>query len=125
LRRRHHVVEVLAAWEPDQDGAPHRAWADHVATSLAAGALPGGYANLLGPDDHDQITHAYGPNAGRLRELKKRFDPQGMFTAIPLPARAPAGGLICPDSVELVSQLDDVDLYRPILEMYVSVIKLH
>ena len=28
------------------------------------------------------------------------------------------------DSVELVSQLDDVDLYRPILEMYVSVIKL-
>jgi AcrR family transcriptional regulator len=28
------------------------------------------------------------------------------------------------DSVELVSQLDGVDLYRPILEMYVSVIKL-
>jgi AcrR family transcriptional regulator len=27
-------------------------------------------------------------------------------------------------SVELVSQLDDVDLYRPIVEMYVSVIKL-
>ncbi len=29
------------------------------------------------------------------------------------------------DSVMLGSQLDDVDLYRPILEMYVSVIKLH
>jgi AcrR family transcriptional regulator len=28
------------------------------------------------------------------------------------------------DSVELVSQLDDVDLYRPIVEMYVSAIKL-
>jgi AcrR family transcriptional regulator len=28
------------------------------------------------------------------------------------------------DSVELVSQLDDVDLYRPILEMYVSAIKM-
>jgi AcrR family transcriptional regulator len=28
------------------------------------------------------------------------------------------------DSVELVSQLDEVDLYRPILEMYVSVIKM-
>ncbi|OBJ58242.1 TetR/AcrR family transcriptional regulator [Mycobacterium sp. 1423905.2] len=27
-------------------------------------------------------------------------------------------------SVELVSQLDDVDLYRPVLEMYVSVIKM-
>jgi FAD/FMN-containing dehydrogenase len=85
LRRRHHVVEVLAAWESNQDGAPHRAWADHVVTSLAAYALPGGYANLLGPDDHDQITHAYGPNAVRLRQLKKRFDPEVVFTAIPLP----------------------------------------
>ena len=28
------------------------------------------------------------------------------------------------DAVELVSQLDDVDLYRPMLEMYLSVIKL-
>lgn len=28
------------------------------------------------------------------------------------------------DSVVLASQLDDVDLYRPIVEMYVSVIKL-
>ena len=28
------------------------------------------------------------------------------------------------DSVVLGSQLDDVDLYRPIVEMYVSVIKL-
>ena len=28
------------------------------------------------------------------------------------------------DSVMLGSQLDDIDLYRPILEMYVSVIKL-
>jgi AcrR family transcriptional regulator len=28
------------------------------------------------------------------------------------------------DSIELVSQLDDVDLYRPIVEMYVSAIKL-
>src|SRR5689334_4714080 len=28
------------------------------------------------------------------------------------------------DSVQLVSELDDVDLYRPILEMYMSVIKL-
>jgi hypothetical protein len=32
LRRRHHIVEILAAWEPHQDGAPHRAWAEHVAT---------------------------------------------------------------------------------------------
>jgi len=49
-------------------------------------ALPGGYANLLGPDAHDQIGPAYGPNTARLREVKRRFDPDNVFSsAIPLP----------------------------------------
>jgi hypothetical protein len=85
LRQRHLVVEIVAAWEPGQDGAAHQKWAAFVAEALAAGALPGGYAGILGPDDHDQIAHAYGPNAGRLRDLKRRYDPERVFTAIPLP----------------------------------------
>jgi hypothetical protein len=60
-------------------------WAEAVSTALSPGALPGGYTNLLGPDDHDQIAHAYGPNAARLQAAKTRFDPDGIFSAIPLP----------------------------------------
>jgi hypothetical protein len=56
-----------------------------VSTNLAAHALPGGYANLLGPCDDDQIAHAYGANAGRLRAAKSRYDPDRVFSAIPLP----------------------------------------
>jgi FAD/FMN-containing dehydrogenase len=85
IRREHYVVEILAAWNPREDGARHRAWADSVAGDLAAYALPGGYANLLGPLDHEQIAHAYGPNAVRLRAAKKLYDPEGVFSAIPLP----------------------------------------
>jgi hypothetical protein len=85
IRRPHFVVEILAAWEPDDDKTPHWAWADGVSTNLAAHALPGGYANLLGPSDHDQIAHAYGPNAGRLHAAKCRYDPDRVFSAIPLP----------------------------------------
>jgi hypothetical protein len=52
-----------------------------------AAALPGGYANLLGPDATDQIAHAYGPNTERLLAIKARLDPDRVFAATPLPER--------------------------------------
>jgi FAD/FMN-containing dehydrogenase len=86
-RREHFMVEILAGWKPDEDdGAAHRRWARALWQSLAPFALPGGYANLLGPDDREQAAAAYGGNAARLRALKCRFDPDGVFaSAIPLP----------------------------------------
>lgn len=67
-------------------GAIHRQWARTLSRTLVPSSLPGGYASLLGPNDHDQIALAYGSNIGRLRALKRRFDPDGLFTsAAPLP----------------------------------------
>lgn len=83
-RREHFMVEIVAGWEPG-DGTPHRAWADAVSAGLAPHAMPGGYPNLLGPDDHEQIANAYGDNAIRLLAAKTHYDPDGVFTAIPLP----------------------------------------
>ncbi len=91
LRREHFMVEIIAAWKPDgDDGAAHRRWAQDLWQSLAPFALPGGYANLLGPEDHEQAAGAYGDNATRLWVLKRRFDPDGVFaSAIPLPEISP------------------------------------
>ena len=83
-RREHFMVEIVAGWQPG-DGAAHRDWADAVSATLAPHALPGGYPNLLGPDDHEQIANAYGDNAIRLLAAKTHYDPDGVFTAIPLP----------------------------------------
>jgi len=82
LRRDHLLVEILAAWEPSphDDGAAHRAWAQDLSGHLAPYALPGGYPNLLGPGDADRTLLAYGPNAPRLRDLKRRYDPDGVFS---------------------------------------------
>jgi FAD/FMN-containing dehydrogenase len=87
LRSEHIMVEIVAGWKPDgDDGAAYRRWAQDLWQSLAPLALPGGYANLLGPDDREQARGAYGGNATRLRALKRRFDPDGVFaSAIPLP----------------------------------------
>ncbi|MGE2814334.1 FAD-binding oxidoreductase [Mycobacterium heidelbergense] len=84
-RREHFVFEIAAGWQ-EGDGARHRPWADALSAALAPHALPGGYQNLLGPDDHDQIANAYGENGIRLTAAKTHYDPDGVFTAIPLPS---------------------------------------
>jgi FAD/FMN-containing dehydrogenase len=87
VRREHFMLEIIACWEPDgSDGAVHRQWAQELWESLAQFSLPGGYANQLAPHDREQAREAYGSNGARLRSLKRRFDPQGVFAcAIPLP----------------------------------------
>lgn len=86
LRSPHRMIEIVATWEPDDDPAAHVDWADRVDTELAPHALPGGYPNMLGPDAPEQIAHAYGSNAARLAAAKQQFDPDGVFSAIALPA---------------------------------------
>ena len=89
LRREHFMAFVYTAWEPDRAtlDAEHHSWASRLDTSLAPLSLPGGYANLLAPNAHEQIDGAYGANGRRLREIKRRFDPDNLFSsAIPLPA---------------------------------------
>ena len=51
-------------------------------------ALPGGYPNMLGPDDSEQIPFAYGSNKERLMAAKERFDQDDVFSsATPLRVR--------------------------------------
>jgi hypothetical protein len=89
LRNKHFLLEIIAAWEPtsEDEARVHRRWARDLSQTLAPAALPGGYANLLDPNEHDQIKSAFGSNITRLRELKRRFDPDNVFSsAIPLKA---------------------------------------
>jgi len=88
MRRSHFMMEIIAAWEPTSvvEAEIHRQWMSDLSATLAPHALPGGYANFLGPDCHDQIADAYGDNARRLCEGKQKYDPDNVFSsAIPLP----------------------------------------
>jgi hypothetical protein len=92
-RRRHFMGEILAAWqgvagqEDDEGEQASWRWANGVAERLMPFSLPGGYANLLGPDHEDQARKAYGGNHCRLLTIKQKFDPAGLFaSAIPLVA---------------------------------------
>lgn len=82
-RREHLLVEIVASWRPATRGAAHRAWARNLLAALSPGALPGGYANLLGADEGDRALLGYGPNAERLLAIKRRYDPDHVFRAVP------------------------------------------
>jgi hypothetical protein len=87
-RRKHFMIEIVAAWEQalKAEGTVHRQWASDLSSVLAPLALPGDYANFLAPDAHEQIRSAYGTNASRLVGLKRQFDPDNVFSsAQPLP----------------------------------------
>ncbi len=82
-RQRHFLVVIVAAWEeasPEAD-ARHADWARDTSAALEPFALPGGYANLLGPNETGQLANVYGANLDRLRAIKRRVDPTGRFTA--------------------------------------------
>ena len=87
LRQEHFMLEIVAGWDPSgSNGAEHRQWAQDLWESLAPFALPSSYASLLAPHDREQARDAYGSNGARLRALKRRFDPDGVFAStIPLP----------------------------------------
>lgn len=84
VRARHFMLGIYSAWT-SKDAAPHEAWADDVEAALRPYSMASAYPNYLGVDRPEQAAAAYGPNARRLLELKRRYDPAGTFAAISLP----------------------------------------
>lgn len=83
-REDHLMIELI------ETGQPVSEWTKLATSMLTTHALPGGYPNLLGPDEVGQTAAAYGPNAPRLLDIKDRFDPDGVFRATALPDRTHA-----------------------------------
>jgi len=83
LRTDHLMAEIIAVWAPGDQAGPHREWAERTSAALAPHALPGGYPNLLAPEETDRVRLAYGANWARLRRAKRRYDPRDLLHAVP------------------------------------------
>jgi hypothetical protein len=79
LRDSHFMIEAIAQWDPAEDGSQHRAWARQTSEALARIAIPGGYVNLLKPEEADRARLFYGASAQRLTKIKERVDPTDLF----------------------------------------------
>ncbi len=75
-RTPHLMVETIAVWEPGDAGENrHRVWV------RGTDRLPGGYPNLLGPEDTERTATVFGANTERLLAAKQRYDPELVFHA--------------------------------------------
>lgn len=73
-----YVMNVHTRWDNAAHDSACVAWAREFFAATAPHATGGVYVNFI-PEDEERVPNAYGPNLARLRQLKKRYDPQNLF----------------------------------------------
>ena len=78
-RHRSLFVNVAAMYADDAEQAVHETWVGGIADALGRDGA-GGYVGFLGREQEPKVRAAYpGRTWDRLRELKRRYDPDNMF----------------------------------------------
>jgi FAD/FMN-containing dehydrogenase len=77
-----YVLNIAGSWERPEDDAANIAWARDCFAATRDVATGGTYLNFLTEEDGaDRIEAAYGrPTLARLAELKRRWDPENLFS---------------------------------------------
>ncbi|HYA29208.1 MAG TPA: FAD-binding oxidoreductase [Acidobacteriota bacterium] len=73
------VLNVHGRWNESQDDAKCIGWARQFFAASAPYASAGAYVNFMTAEEGDRVAAAYGSNYGRLKEIKKRYDPENVF----------------------------------------------
>jgi FAD/FMN-containing dehydrogenase len=66
-------------WRDKDQDAACIAWARQLFDATAPYASGSVYINFMPDDETDRIHRAYGANYQRLREIKRRYDPNNLF----------------------------------------------
>jgi FAD/FMN-containing dehydrogenase len=91
LRSTGFNVLVMSEWLAPGDDVANTKWARDTYAALTPFVGPSRYVNYLDHDDvgDSALAAAYGPNLGRLRAVKRQYDPENVFH---LNVNIPPGG---------------------------------
>jgi FAD/FMN-containing dehydrogenase len=78
-RKAQFVLNVHGRWEHPSDDERCIAWAREFFEASKPYASSGAYVNFMTEDEGERVTAAYGINYDRLREIKRRYDPDNVF----------------------------------------------
>lgn len=70
---------IACHWEDPGDTEANIAWVRDYAAALQPYSETAGYINFMDGDDQGRVAENYGPNYGRLREIKAKYDPGNLF----------------------------------------------
>lgn len=88
-RKRKYCITAVPKWEQLKQDSEMIDWADRVFESLEPYAAEGVYVNYLAEKGEEAMKKAYGRHWGKLRELKRKWDPDNFFSLNPnIPPRA-------------------------------------
>ena len=73
------VMNVHARWDDPAQDAECIQWARALFKASAPHASGGAYVNFMTEDEGDRVAAAYGENYERLREIKRKYDPENVF----------------------------------------------
>ena len=73
------VLNVHGRWDDAGSDQKCIGWAKEFFAASAPFATGGVYVNFLTQDETARIKDAYGPNFGRMTEIKRKYDPQNLF----------------------------------------------
>jgi FAD/FMN-containing dehydrogenase len=73
------VLNVHSRWDDRKDDERCIGWAREFFQASAPYASAGAYVNFMTAEEGDRVAAAYGPNYDRLKQVKKRYDPENVF----------------------------------------------
>ncbi|HTY60912.1 MAG TPA: FAD-binding oxidoreductase [Acidobacteriota bacterium] len=73
------VLNVHGRWDAKNQDQQCVAWAREFFRASAQYASSGAYVNFMTEDESTRVESAYGVNYARLRQLKRRYDPENLF----------------------------------------------
>jgi len=73
------VLNVHGRWDEAAQDKTCIAWARAFFEASKPYASAGAYVNFMTGDESDRVAAAYGANYSRLKEIKKKYDPENVF----------------------------------------------
>ena len=73
------VLNVHGRWDEAAQDETCIAWARAFFEASASYASAGAYVNFMTEDEGDRVAAAYGVNYARLKQIKKKYDPENIF----------------------------------------------
>ena len=73
------VLNVHGRWDDAAQDEIGIAWAREFFKASAPYASAGVYVNFMTEDESDRVAAAYGENYARLKQVKKKYDPENIF----------------------------------------------